>query len=124
MKILGLATGLLLSAVIARANPYSFASNFFKDPTIRMPSLSLLGDAAAREDVARPFLQNNARNSSGPTSLLGAVSHFRKVGDGLVSHMPIVKPNPMIDYKLAVPTPAPGVDYKLRVLEPGIASVN
>lgn len=110
MRSAALATLLLSSCVFAADNPAALTFNHALTPR---PPLSL--SDSLREPSRNLPLAKPATPLSRPDAPAAAP---KRSSPSRATRLPLVEPNPEIDYKIANVTPDPNTDFKMRVLRP------
>lgn len=90
----------------------------FDSSAIGVPPLSLAEVDRRLHGIKPPTLSLAPR----PTPALAAAP-TRPRPDSAVSRMPIVRPDPAVNYAMIVKAPDPAIDHTLIIREPGIESV-
>ena len=112
MKIRTAFTGLFLCSA-AYAAPDAGALTFTPE-ALPLPPLSLkeLIEQGALAPKPLPFSSANSLRATSPVARVAPA----KPAQGT---MPIVEPNPNVDYKMVIVPPNPNVDFKMAVVVPG-----
>ncbi len=115
MKCLLLLPLALLAAPLAAADP---ALPKFDSSVIGVPPLSLAELDQRLTGTKPPTLSLAPR----PTPALATVAAASRPAV-MISRMPILRPDPAVDYPMTVKVPDPAIDPKMIIRDPGIASV-
>ncbi len=110
MKIRLLACLVLLPALLPAGEP---ALPDFSSKSIGLPPLSLADLSRGTVTLGLPFSGAAPTRPGPPTAARAPSRHVNRA-----SGMPILEPDPAVDYKLVVKAPDPSVDHKLIIRDP------